>query len=189
MLIWLQVLLKWYLPPHPFSFLLRPMVDPYSSVPCMSFHCYQIVCCNAGLYAAFGKIQLDVSFSILGFLESLTKSALAMWLAVGIEAGGGLSSVPSGDDFPSQKPACYLSSIRLLCDKPQQYCHKWSRPWKWPPWKAVPRKALQAAGQNGKKMHRPVLRRAASLKGSFQVQFTLHFKRQKRILEKGGQES
>lgn len=114
------------------------MVDPYSSVPCMSFHCYQIVCCHAGLYAAFGKIQLDVSFSILGFLESLTKSALAMWLAVGIEAGGGLSSVPSGDDFPSQKPACYLSSIRLLCDKPQQYCHKWSRPWKVTPLESGP---------------------------------------------------
>jgi len=75
------------------------------------------------------KIQLNISFSILGFLESLRQSALAVWLSVGIETGG-LSSVPSGDDFPSQKPACYLSSVRLLCDKSEQYRHKWSRPWK-----------------------------------------------------------
>lgn len=50
-------------------------------------------------------------------------------MSVGIEAGG-LSSVPSGDDLESslsQNLACCLSSIRLLWDKSQQYCHKWSR--------------------------------------------------------------
>lgn len=51
-------------------------------------------------------------------------------MSVGIEAGG-LSSVPSGDDLESslsQNLACCLSSIRLLWDKSQQHCHKWSRP-------------------------------------------------------------
>lgn len=86
------------------------------------------------------KNQLNVSFSILGFLKSLTKSALAVWLSVGIGAGG-LSSVPSGDDFPSQRLACYLSSIRLLCDKSQQYCHKRSRPCKVIPLESSPQKS------------------------------------------------
>lgn len=99
---------------------------------------------------------------------------------VGTQAGG-LSSVPSGDDFPSQKPACYLSSIRLLCDKSQQYCHKGSKLWKVIPLgKQSPEKPCKN-GQNGRNTHCSVLWRGASSKGSFQAQFTLHFKRKKGI--------
>lgn len=119
----------------------------------------------------------------------INKSALAVWLSVGTGAGG-LIAVPSGDDFLSQRLACYLSSITLLCDKSQQYCDKWSTPWKVPLWKVVPRKAPQAAGQNGRNMLCPVLWGEASLKGSFQVQFSLRFKMKKyKILEKGRQEN
>lgn len=64
-------------------------------------------------------------------------------MSVGIEAGG-LSSVPSGDDLESslsQNLACCLSSIRLLWDKSQQYCHKWSRPQKATPLESGPQKS------------------------------------------------
>lgn len=64
-------------------------------------------------------------------------------MSVGIEAGG-LSSGPSGNDLESslaQNLACCLSLIRLLWDKSQQYCHKWSRPQKATPLETGPQKS------------------------------------------------
>lgn len=120
----------------------------------------------------FGKIQHNVSFSILGFLKSLTKSALAAWLAVGIEAGG-LNSVSIADDFPSQKLACYLSSFRLLCDKSEQYCHKWSRPWKVTPLESSPQKRPASCWAEWEKHASPCAMESCSLKG--QLSGTIYF--------------
>lgn len=112
-----------------------------------------------------------------------------MWLSVGIEAGG-LSSAPSRDDFLSQKLACYLSSVRLRCDKSQQYCHKWSRPWEVTPLESGPQKSPASCWAEWEKHALPCAVESCFLKGQLSgtIDF-LPFKRKKNMLEKGMQES